>query len=270
MTGSCDKGTHEGVSHRATQSVLEMSSAFRRSGCPRAPGCQSGRLQKRPDPGKSGLSTPLPQACRKTQPGPDGPLETFQGNLRDCSANLKPGEDARAAPRGLSARGQGPPPRSAPWPATPRTVGLPFPPAAREEGRSRGRRGGGGEGQGTRQKRGEWGTPGKGLEGLRGRRGRLRASWQGARGRPPGRPPGRAARLISMGEGRWRGGCAGRAGTSLAGPAGRAETQSASDGGGGARPFTRRGCPGAGGEEFPPPGAKNSAWAGRGSAAPRS
>lgn len=73
-----------------------------------------------------------------------------------------------------------------------------------------------------------------------------------------------------MGEGRWRGACAGRAGTSLAGPAGRAETQSASDGGGGARPFTRRGGPGAGGEEFPPPGAKNSAWAGRGSAAPRS
>ena len=83
---------------------------------------------------------------------------------------------------------------------------------------------------------GTWGPPGRERGGL-----------------PPGRPPARAARLISMGEGRWRRGSAGRAGTSLAGPAGRAETQSASDGGG-PRPFTRRGGPGAGGEEFPPPG----------------
>lgn len=68
------------------------------------------------------------------------------------------------------------------------------------------------------------------------------------------RPPAQTrCQLISMGEGRWRGGAAGRAGTSLACPAGQTETQSASDGGG-ARPFTRRGGPGAGGEEFPPPG----------------
>lgn len=99
----------------------------------------------------------------------------------------------------------------------------------------------------------EWGAPGRGL-------GDLLAAGEGwgppsreHGGLPPGRPPRRAARLISMGEGRWRGGAAGRAGTSLAGPAGRAETQSASDGGG-ARPFTHRGGPGSGGEEFPPPG----------------
>lgn len=77
-----------------------------------------------------------------------------------------------------------------------------------------------------------------------------------------GRPPRRAARLISMGEGRWRGGAAGRAGTSRAGPAGRAETQSASDDGHSRAGSAERGVPAA--------GAKKSAWARRGLAARRS
>lgn len=106
MTRSCGKDTHEGISHRAAQSVLEMPQASRRSGCPRPPGCQAGGLQKRPDPREGGLSTPLPQACRKTQPGPDGPLETFQGNPGGCSTNLKPGEDAPAAPGACPCPGQ--------------------------------------------------------------------------------------------------------------------------------------------------------------------
>lgn len=83
------------------------------------------------------------------------------------------------------------------------------------------------------------------------------------------RPPRRAARLISMGEGRWRGG---RRRPSWHVPRGpswpgrdtkrlRRRRRSA---------IHAQGRPGRGRRGIPAAGAKNSAWAGRGSAARRS
>lgn len=86
-----------------------------------------------------------------------------------------------------------------------------------------------------------------------------------------GRPPRRAARLISMGEGRWRGGAAGPSWHVPRGPSWpgrdtkrlRRRRRSAIHAQG--RPGRGRGRRG-----IPAAAAKNSAWAGRGRAARRS
>lgn len=101
----------------------------------------------------------------------DSPSRWAPGDLPGQPAGLfrepEAGRECPGRPGGLSARGQGPRPRSAPWPATPLTVGLPFPRAAREEGRVSWSEGWRWRGTGTRQRRGEWGAPGSGPEGLR-------------------------------------------------------------------------------------------------------
>lgn len=217
-----------------------------------SPGHQAGGLQRWCKVGPQGLLEDTPQfQMGLWRPG--------TGGLPHCSGETE-AQRGCPGPRQESCHSRDRVPGRAPWPVADRAVALPFSRGQGDSGSWRGgapgrRRGGLFGRRGGRHLAGgwEWGAPGGGLgDLLAAGKGWGPPSWEHG-GLPPGRPPRRAARLISMGEGRWRGGAAGRAGTSLAGPAGPAETQSASDGGG-ARPFTRRGGPGAGGEEFPPPG----------------